>query len=129
VSGGLVSDLPDAVDPEQIVKVDKRPGFVRGDVPAELDRGSISHLSHRDESTHNAPTGRRSPFLKALGDQILMKGAVCVDIEDPGVFVKSLLELADIISLKSIDVELHNSNDLVVVICSRVRSNLLFPAP
>jgi hypothetical protein len=33
--------------------------------------------------------------------------------------VESLLELADIIVIKSIDVELHNANDLVVVVCSR----------
>ena len=32
--------------------------------------------------------------------------------------MKSLLELADIIVIESIDVELHNANDLVVVSCS-----------
>jgi hypothetical protein len=35
------------------------------------------------------------------------------------VFVKSFLELADIIVIKRIDVEAHHSNDRVVVICSR----------
>src|ERR1700730_5719444 len=127
VSGGLVRDLPDAVDPEQIVEVDPPTGLVG--VKAKLDRGSISHLSHRDESTHNARTGRRRPFLKAVGDQIFMKDAVGVDVEDPGVFVKSLLQLADIIVIECIDVELHNSNDLVVVICSRSHGDLLLFNP
>jgi hypothetical protein len=70
VSGGLVCDLPDPVDPEQIVEVDPPAGLVG--VKAELDRGSVSHLSHRDESTHNARTGRRRPLLKAVGDQIFI---------------------------------------------------------
>src|ERR1700730_3495559 len=126
VSGGLVHD-PDAVDPEQIVEVDPPTGLVG--VKAELDRGSISHLCHRNESTNNARTGRHRPFLTAVGDQIFMKDAVGVDVEDPGVFVKSLLQLADIIVIECIDVELHNSNDLVVVICSRSHGDLLLFNP
>jgi len=50
---------------------------------------------------------------------MLMKSAVGVDVEDPGVFVKSLLELADIIVVESIDVETHHAKDRVVVIGSR----------
>ncbi|MGC2030132.1 MAG: hypothetical protein WA642_08940 [Steroidobacteraceae bacterium] len=48
-----------------------------------------------------------------------MKSAVGVDVEDPGVFVKRLPELADIIVIESIDVETHHSNDRDVVIGSR----------
>ena len=47
-----------------------------------------------------------------------MQAAFRIDEEDPGVFVKSLLELADIIVIESIDVEFYNTNDLVVVSCS-----------
>ena len=55
-----------------------------------------------------------------------MKGTACIDEEDPGVFVKSLLKLANIVFIETIDVELHNSNDLVVVICSRGHVHLRF---
>lgn len=61
----------------------------------------------------------RGPPLKVLRDSMLMKSAVGVDVEDPGVFVKSLLELADIIVVESIDVETHHAKDRVVVIGSR----------
>ena len=60
---------------------------------------------------------------------MLMKSAVGVDVEDPGVFVKSFLELTDIIIIESIDVEPHNSDDLVVAICSRGHSGLLLFKP
>ena len=57
MSGGLVRDLPDAVDPEQIVEVDKGFGLVRSNVPAELDRGCISHLGHGHNSTDDPKLG------------------------------------------------------------------------
>lgn len=117
VGSGLIGDLPDAIDPEQTMEVDPATGLVR--VETELDRGSITHLSHRDEPAHDAPTGRRSPSVKVLGDPVLMKSAVAIDVENPGVFVKGLLELANVILVKCIDIELHYSNDLIVVIRSR----------
>src|SRR5271163_3805636 len=125
VSGGLVGDLPDAIDPQQIVEVDIPAGLVRGPVPADLDRSCVSDLSDRDEATDDAPTGRRSPPLEALGDQVFMKDSVRLDIEDPRVLVKRLLELADIIVVETVDVELHDANDLVVVVCSRSHRDLL----
>jgi hypothetical protein len=57
VSCGLVRDLPDPVDPEQVVEVDPSIGFALR-VEAELDRGGIAHLCHRDDPTHNFRTGR-----------------------------------------------------------------------
>ena len=48
MSGGLVGDFPDTVDPEQIVEVDKAARLIRGEVKAQLHRGSISHLGHRN---------------------------------------------------------------------------------
>ena len=116
VGGGLVRDLPDAVDPQQIVEVEP---FVGPTLEAELDRGSIAHLRHRDKPTHDATAWRRSPPFEALANQVFVQAAFRIDEEDPGVFVKSLLELADIIVIESIDVELHNANDLVVFVCSR----------
>src|SRR5580700_3439939 len=115
VGGGLVRDLPDAVDPQQIVEVEP---FVGPALEAELDRGSIAHLRHRDKPTHDATTWRRSPPFEALGNQVFVQAAFRIDEEDPGVFVKSLLELANIIVIESIDVEFYNTNDLVVVSCS-----------
>ena len=56
MSGGLVCDLPDPVDPVQIVEVDKRTGLVRSNVRAELDRGSISDLGYGDNSTYDPQT-------------------------------------------------------------------------
>ena len=50
---------------------------------------------------------------------MLVKIATAVDKENPGVFVKGFPELADIIVVKCINVEPHNSNDRVLVICSR----------
>ena len=47
-----------------------------------------------------------------------MKDAVGVAVENPDVFLKSLLKLADVIVIESIDVKLNDSNNLVVVICS-----------
>jgi hypothetical protein len=49
---------------------------------------------------------------------MLVKSAGGVDVEDPGVFVKSLFELVDVIVIESINVETHHSKDRVVVICS-----------
>ena len=114
MGGSLVRDLPDPVDPEQIVEVDPSIGPVLG-VEAELDRGSIAHLCHRDDPTDDARTGRWGPLLEVLGNQVFVRATLSVDLEDPGVFVKSLPELADIVVVKSVDVELRNSDDLVVV--------------
>jgi hypothetical protein len=86
VRGRLISDLPDAVDPQQIVEVEP---FIGPALEAEVDRGSIAHLRHRDNSPLDVFPRRRSPILEALRDQILVKGAFGVDEEDPGVFVKS----------------------------------------
>jgi hypothetical protein len=58
-----------------------------------------------------------------------MKDAVGVDVKDPGGFVKSLLQLANIIVIECIDVELHNSHYLVVVICSRCYGDFLLFNP
>ena len=88
MSGSLVRDLPDAVDPEQTVEVNPPIG---SRVKAELDGGGIAHLSHRDDAPHHARSGRRSPFLEALGDQVLMKDALGVNEENLGVFVKRFL--------------------------------------
>ena len=118
VRGGLVRNLPGAVDPDQVVKIDPpATRFLR--VKAELDCSRISNLSDRDESTHDTPTGWRRPSLEVLGDQMLVKIATGVDIEDPGVFVKGFPELANVIVVKCINVEPHNSNDRVVFICPR----------
>jgi hypothetical protein len=54
-----------------------------------------------------------------------MKDAVSVDVEDPGIFVKSFLELADIIVIEAVYVEPHNPKDFVLVICSRGHRDLL----
>ena len=50
---------------------------------------------------------------------MLMKSAVGVDVEDPGVLVERIFEFADIIVIECIDVETHHSNDRVVIIGSR----------
>jgi hypothetical protein len=44
-----------------------------------------------------------------------VKDAFGVDEEDPGILVKRLLEFADVIIIKSIDVKFYNTSDLVVV--------------
>jgi hypothetical protein len=54
-----------------------------------------------------------------------MKAAAGIDEEDPGVFVKRLRELGDIVVIETIDIELHNADDLVVVISSRGHGDLL----
>ncbi len=46
-----------------MVEVDPATGALG--VEAELDGGSISYLSDRDETTHDAPTGWRSPSLNS----------------------------------------------------------------
>ena len=112
VGGGLVRDLPDAVDPQQIVEIEP---FIRPALEAEVDRGSIAHLRQRDNSTLDVFPWRRSPVLEALRDQLPLEDAFGVDEEDPGVLVKRLLEFADVIIIKSIDVEFYNTNDLGVV--------------
>jgi hypothetical protein len=43
--------------------------------------------------------------------------------------VKSFLELADIIVVEAVDVELHDPKDFVVVICSRGHRDLLLFKP
>jgi hypothetical protein len=48
-----------------------------------------------------------------------MERAVSVDVEDPGVLVKGFLELANIIVIEAVDVELNNPKDFLVVICPR----------
>ena len=45
-----------------------------------------------------------------------MKDAVGVNVENPGIFIESLSEFADIVVVECINIELHNSYDLVVVI-------------
>ncbi|MGA7264667.1 MAG: hypothetical protein WBX30_27795, partial [Stellaceae bacterium] len=99
VSGGLVRDLPDAVDPQQIVEVEP---FIGPALEAKVDRGSIAHLRHRYNSTLDAFPRRRSPVLKALRDQILVKGAFGVDEEDPGVLMKRFFEFVNIIIINSV---------------------------
>src|ERR1700686_938418 len=70
VRGGLVRNLPGAVDPDQVVKID--PAATRLlRIKAELDCSRISNLSDRDEPTDDTPTGWRGPSLKVLGDQML----------------------------------------------------------
>ena len=82
MSGGFVRDLPNSVEPEQIVEVDPSVAPV-GVVEAELDCSAIAHLSHRNEPTDHAPTGWRSPRFKALGNQVLVQHAIAVDEEYP----------------------------------------------
>jgi hypothetical protein len=124
MSRSLVCDLPDTVDPVQVVKIDPPVRLVL-EVKAELDGCGIPRLSNRDEPAHHAPTGRGSPVLKALGDQILMKDALGVDVENPGAFIEGFFEFPDIVVVESIDVELNNANDLVIVIGSCSHADLL----
>jgi hypothetical protein len=65
--GSLVRDLPDAVNPEQIVKVDPFMGLAGGRVEAELYGGSIAHLRHRyDSADHIAQTFTQPAISQSL---------------------------------------------------------------
>jgi hypothetical protein len=55
-----------------------------------------------------------------------MKVAVGVDVEDPGVLVESFLKLASLIVVESINVELDNTDNLVVIICPSSHGDPLF---
>src|SRR5579863_9273496 len=112
----LVCYLPDAVDPQQVMEIYPPLPLVRSTIPTDLNRCGVADLRHGNEAADDAPAGRRRPFLKALGDRAMIKGAVGVDIEHPGVFVKGFLELGDVVVVKSIDVELHHADDRVVVV-------------
>jgi hypothetical protein len=96
VGGGLVRDLPDAVNPEQIVKVDPFMGLAGGRVEAELYGGSIAHLRHRyDSADHVAQTFTQpaisQSLLKHFAHDALMQGSVGVDEEHPCVLVERFL--------------------------------------
>jgi hypothetical protein len=125
VRSGLVRNLPGTVDPDQLVKVDPAAtGFLR--VKGELNGSCISNLSDRDEATHYIPTRWRSPSFKVLGYRMLVKTAVGVDVENPGISVERFAELADIIIVESVNVEPYDANYGVVVVCSRRHGN--FPS-
>jgi hypothetical protein len=59
------------------------------------------------------------PTPQTLGDQILVKRAIGVDVVHPGIFIEGFLKFADVIIIKGVNVELNNSDNLVVIICSR----------
>jgi hypothetical protein len=102
VCGGLIRDLPDPVDSEQIVEVDPAIRRVCDGVEAEMDRGSISDLSDRDESANDAGARPRSPSLEAVRDQVFMKDAGGIDVENPGVFLEGLPEFTGIVFVEAI---------------------------
>lgn len=60
--------------------------------------------------------GGAAQVLEARRDQILLKRYLGVDEEDPGVLVKRLLEFANIVIIKSIDVKFYYANDLAVMV-------------
>jgi hypothetical protein len=82
MSGGLVCDFPDTVDPEQIVEVDKAARLIRGEVKTQLHRGSISHLDHRNEPAHHTATRRGGPIFKGFRYEVLMTDAFVVDVKN-----------------------------------------------
>jgi hypothetical protein len=52
MSSGLVCDLPDAVDPEQIMEIDPTARSVYDLIEVSRHGGRISHLSNRDKSAY-----------------------------------------------------------------------------
>jgi len=66
VSGCLVCDFPDAVDSQQIVKVDPLVRTTAGNL--ELHSGSISYSGHRDKASHRTQAWRRCPSLESFGN-------------------------------------------------------------
>src|SRR5215469_17170722 len=65
VGDGLVRDLPDTVDPQQIVEVNPALGLVSSRVNAELHSGSITHLRHRYNSANDVTAGDQPARLSA----------------------------------------------------------------
>src|SRR5579859_1360724 len=119
VGSSLVGDLPPTIDPQQRVEVNPRAanGIRRHQriVEAEQHVGNVARLGYRDNSSNDCVLMWTGPSGETVCNQILVKDAVCVSEEDPGVFGKRFLELVDVALIERIDIQLNNSNDLVIV--------------
>src|SRR6266850_1276860 len=91
VSGGLVRDFPDAVDPKQRVKVHPRGRRVCGIVEPEEDAGHIPRLRHRKEAAHDVSLDG-GPRLETVGQETFVEHPIGVGEKNPRVLVEGLLE-------------------------------------
>jgi hypothetical protein len=46
-----------------------------------------------------------------------MEDTIGVYVEDPSILMESLPQLADAVVIEAVDIELHDANDIVVLIC------------
>jgi hypothetical protein len=120
----LVCDFPDAADAQQIMEIDPSICPARRIIEAKLNRCGVSSLGHRDEASHDPFAGWRRPLFETFGYQVLVQFPFGVDVKDPGVFMKGLLQHGHVIFVERVHIEAHNANDRILVVCSLCHRNL-----
>lgn len=112
----LVRDLPDPVDPKEVVEVDPAARLVG--IEAELHGSGVPNLRDGDNPPDGAPTRRRSPPFETHRNRILRKRTVGINVKHPGFFMKRLLELAYIVVVEAVDIGLDEPKNCIVIFCS-----------